>query len=66
MVRVRGTQMGALTLLLGSSHGKEGWLTRFLEPAASLGTALLLVATLLTVVSLVEYIRGLWPYLSKA
>eukprot|EP00884_Botryococcus_braunii_P012032 jgi/Botrbrau1/2082/Bobra.0047s0043.1 len=60
------SQMAALTLLLGTSHVPEGDPGFYLEHAATLGTVLLLIATLLTVVSLLEYIRGLWPVLSQS
>jgi hypothetical protein len=58
--------MAALTLLLAVPHGPEGTCGTLLEQAATVGTLLLGVATILTVVSLLEYIRGLWPFLSQS
>jgi hypothetical protein len=53
-------QMVSLTLLLYTSGGQLG---PILDQAATLGPILLVVAVLLTVASLVEYMRTVLKYL---
>ncbi len=53
-------QMASLTLMLLTAGGTGG---AMYSTAASLGLALLFLATLLTVLSLVDYLRGIWKYL---
>ncbi len=53
-------QMSSLTLMLLSAGQSTGPLY---TTAANLGLGLLLCATLLTVVSLADYLKGLWKYL---
>lgn len=53
-------QMTAISLLLATSGiiSNQG-----LEVAAALGAPLLVVATFLTLWSLADYMRGVWPYM---
>lgn len=54
------TQMTAISLLLASSSSNT---SQALQLAASLGAPLLCVATFLTLWSLADYMRGVWPYM---
>ncbi len=54
-------QMAALTLLLYSAGGGGHGVLH--EMSAALGLPLLGVASLLTVFSLAEYMRGMWKYM---
>lgn len=53
-------QMVSLILMLLTSGGSTGPLY---EATATAGLVLLLIAALLTVASLADYLRGLWNYL---
>ena len=54
------SQMAALTLLLYSTGGNCNG--KLHEVSAFLGLPLLGIASLLTVVSLADYLRGMWKY----
>lgn len=54
------TQMTSISLLLATSGGVGN---KALEVAAALGAPMLCVATLLTLWSLAEYMKGVWPYM---
>lgn len=58
------TQMVSLTMLLYISGGATGNIVA--SASAVAGPSLLIVATLLTVWSLVVYFKGLWPFLTGA
>lgn len=53
-------QMTSLTLMLLTAGGHNG---PMYDSAAFVGLPLLLIATLLTVLSFADYLRGLWKYL---
>ena len=53
-------QMTAISLLLASSSNNS---SQALQLAAALGVPLLCVATFLTLWSLADYMRGVWPYM---
>lgn len=61
VINLATLQMAALTLLLYSAGGQGHGVLH--EVSASLGLPLLGIASLLTVVSLAEYFRGMWKYL---
>ncbi len=52
-------QMVSITLLLFTAGGGQGWLH---DTCAALGLPLLVVAAALTLLSLADYLRGLWKY----
>ena len=52
-------QMISITLLLFTAGGGQGWLH---DTCAMLGLPLLGVAALLTLLSLADYLKGLWKY----
>ena len=53
-------QMTAISLLLATAGSINN---QALEVAALLGAPLLCVATFLTLWSLADYMRGVWPYM---
>ena len=53
-------QMISISLLLATSGGVGN---KALEIAAALGAPMLCVATFLTLWSLADYMKGVWPYM---